>query len=123
TYNKVTLAEAATNAGHFQEADALLREAFEQAGRTGWEERQYLSELFKARASLCSLMNDSRAAEENYVEGLAVARSQDAKSCELLVATAYARFLAQHRRAPEALALLTPIYDWFTEGRSTKDHI
>jgi len=79
--------------------------------------------LFKVRALLCSLWNDAQAAEESYVEGLAVARSQNAKSFELRVATAYARFLAQHGRAPEAFALLSPIYEWFTEAFDTKDLI
>ena len=29
----------------------------------------------------------------------------------------------QQGRREEALDLLQPIYDWFTEARSTKDHI
>ena len=52
---------------------------------------------------------------------LTVAREQQAKSWELRTATTYARMLNARGRRGEALELLQPIYDWFTEGFSTRD--
>ena len=38
-------------------------------------------------------------------------------------ASSYARLMKQQGRLSDALGLLEPIYDWFNEGRSTKDHV
>ena len=54
-------------------------------------------------------------------KAIAVARKQAAKSWELRAATTLARLLASRGKKTEALALLTPIYDWFTEGHDTRD--
>ena len=62
-------------------------------------------------------------AESSFEASLAIAREQDAKSWELRAATSYARLMHSQGRRGEALELLRPIYDWFTEGRDTKDHI
>jgi predicted ATPase len=50
-----------------------------------------------------------------------VARDQQAKSWELRAATTLARLLASQGNQVEALAVLTPIHDWFTEGHDTND--
>ena len=54
-------------------------------------------------------------------KAIAVARKQGAKSWELRAATTLARLLVSQGNQVEALAVLTPIHDWFTEGRDTKD--
>ena len=54
-------------------------------------------------------------------KALTVARHQRAKSWELRTATTLARLLAGRGDRDEALAVLAPVYDWFTEGRDTKD--
>ena len=54
-------------------------------------------------------------------KAIAVARKQAAKSWELRAATTLARLLAGRGKKTEALALLAPIYDWFTEGHDTRD--
>ena len=48
------------------------------------------------------------------------ARRQGALSWELRAATSLARLYGQNRRT-EALALLQPVYDRFTEGFNTAD--
>ena len=59
----------------------------------------------------------------SFEESLAWAREQQSKSWELRAATSYARLKRSLGHNDEAVALLRPIYDWFTEGRDTKDHI
>ena len=56
---------------------------------------------------------------ETFEEALAVARDQTAKSWELRAAISYAQFMKRQKRRSEALRLLQPIYDWFTEGHDT----
>ncbi len=60
-------------------------------------------------------------AEASYRSGIDVARAQSAKMWELRVATRLARLLKQQGNSIAARELLTPIYDWFTEGFETKD--
>jgi predicted ATPase len=52
---------------------------------------------------------------------LTVARQQRAKSWELRAATTLARLLASRGDRAEALAVLAPVYDWFTEGHDSRD--
>ena len=65
--------------------------------------------------------SDRAEAEACFREALGVARQQSAKSYELRAATNLARLWQQQDRRQEARALLTPIYDWFTEGFDTRD--
>ena len=60
-------------------------------------------------------------AEETFVKALEVARRQDAKSLELRVAVSLARLMQRQGKRDESLQLLTPVYDWFTEGFDTHD--
>ena len=61
--------------------------------------------------------------EKFYRESIEVARRQEAKSLELQAALALARLWSRQGKRKPALELLQPVYDWFTEGRSTKDHL
>jgi predicted ATPase len=54
-------------------------------------------------------------------QGIEVARRQNAKSWELRGAMSLARLLRQQGRPQEAVALLAPVYAWFTEGFDTVD--
>jgi class 3 adenylate cyclase/tetratricopeptide (TPR) repeat protein len=60
-------------------------------------------------------------AETAIEQGIGVARRQNAKSWELRAAISLARLRRQQGRPQEAVALLAPIYDWFTEGLDTAD--
>jgi len=51
------------------------------------------------------------------------ARRQQAKSWELRSATNLAALLARSGRRDAARDLLSPVYEWFTEGADTKDLI
>jgi len=60
-------------------------------------------------------------AEAAIQQGLDVARRQNATSWELRCATSLARLWRQQGRHEDALALLAPVYRWFTEGFDTED--
>ena len=61
------------------------------------------------------------AAEACFHTALAVARDQHAKSWELRAATSLARLWQSQGKRTEARDLLTPVYNWFTEGFDTAD--
>ena len=62
-------------------------------------------------------------AEKYYRESIDVARRQEAKSLELQAALGLARLWSRQGKRKQALELLAPVYEWFTEGRSTRDHV
>jgi predicted ATPase len=59
--------------------------------------------------------------EEYLTKSLVTARRQGARLLELRTATTLARVLAENNERREAVELLAPIYDWFTEGFDTAD--
>jgi predicted ATPase len=60
-------------------------------------------------------------AEAFFQKALNVARQQEAKSFELRAATSLARLWQRQGKTTEAHELLTPVYNWFTEGFDTAD--
>jgi predicted ATPase len=61
------------------------------------------------------------AAEDHYQQALGWARRQGALSWELRAATSLARLLRDQNRSTEAIGLLVPVYNRFTEGFETAD--
>ena len=69
-------------------------------------------------------MRDSSSTAEPeacYRKAIEVARRQSAKWWELRATTNVARLLRDTNRRDEARAMLTDIYNWFTEGFDTAD--
>jgi predicted ATPase len=64
---------------------------------------------------------DHTAAEACLRQALEVARRQQAKSLELRAATSLARLWQSQGKRTEAHNLLSPVYNWFTEGFATPD--
>ncbi len=62
-----------------------------------------------------------REAEECFLQAIAVAQEQQAKSWELRASTSLALLWQQQGKNAEAHKLLSEIYNWFTEGFETKD--
>jgi predicted ATPase len=60
-------------------------------------------------------------AEACFRCALEVARRQQARLFELRAALSLARLWQKRGRGAEAYELLTPVYDWFTEGFDTAD--
>jgi class 3 adenylate cyclase/predicted ATPase len=121
TYFLMLLADAWLCLGKPDEAQVALDEALTRAEATG--ERFCMAELYRLRARAC-LAQDAgagEAAEAALEAALADARARSARMLELRAATDLARLWAEHRRRSEALDLLAPVYDWFTEGFDTTD--
>ena len=113
------LADALRQAGRVDEGLQAVDEGFAYAERTF--EAGYLAELHRVRGELLRLTGDAALAEASLREALNYAGRQQAKSFELRAAAALARLLQSSGRRDEARAVLTPIYDWFTEGHKTAD--
>ncbi len=109
--------------GEVDNALNLIDEQVEQVERPGWEERFHYAEILRLKGWMLSLKGDLQGAEQNYLASLDWAREQQAKSWELRTSTSLARLWQSQGKRKEALDLLKPVYDWFTEGFDTKDLI
>lgn len=97
----------------------LLAQAIGRSQQTN--ARFFLAELFRLRAEVlvdCGLLAQ---AEAELQSALAVARGQEARLWELRAATGLARIWASQGRAAEAVDILLPVYDWFTEAPDAAD--
>ena len=70
---------------------------------------------------MLSLKGDLEGAERSYLASLDWVREQQAKSWELRTATSLARLWESQGKRKDALDLLEPFCNWFTEGFDTKD--
>jgi predicted ATPase len=116
------LAEALGHAGQIASGLAAIEEAIVRSKRS--EEGWATSELLRIKSELLLLQGGSgaaAAAEDHYKQGLDSARRQGALSWELRATTSLARLWREQNRSTEAIALLAPIYNRFTEGFETDD--
>jgi tetratricopeptide (TPR) repeat protein len=121
-YYKYSLAEAMAHLGDLEGAIGLIDEVVAaQMTRPGWEERSHYAEILRLKGWMLSLKGDLAGAEQSYLASLDWARQQQAKSWELRTSTSLARLWHAQGKCGEALGLLKPVYDWFTEGFDTKD--
>jgi predicted ATPase/DNA-binding winged helix-turn-helix (wHTH) protein len=116
------MAETLGRAGQIAAGLAAIEEAIVRSERT--EERWATAELLRVKGELLLLQGGSgaaAAAEDHYQQALGWARWQGALSWELRAATSLARLLRDQNRSAEAIGLLAPIYNRFTEGFETDD--
>jgi class 3 adenylate cyclase/predicted ATPase len=120
-YFLALLAEAQGTLGEPEEGLTVLTEALTLANTTG--ERRYEPELYRLKGELLLQQNSANQAEAEacFHHSLDIARSQQAKSWELRVATSLARLWQRQGKRQEAHDLLAPVYRWFTEGFNTAD--
>jgi predicted ATPase len=88
------------------------------------EVRWCVAELLRIRGELLLSQGAPGAAvmaEDHFRQALDWARRQGALSWELRAATSLARLLCDQGRSADALALLQPVYERFTEGFETAD--
>jgi predicted ATPase len=105
--------------GDLEGAWSLIEESVGQI--EAGEERSHYAEVLRLSGWILNLRGEADQAVATLRKALAVARDQQAKSWELRAATTLARLLVSYGDQAEALALMAPIHDWFTEGRDTKD--
>ena len=114
-------AEALAKQGALVEAQDLLRDALDRVDAFG--EESHAAEIHRIRAVI--LLRDAvsrhEVAEQELLASLAIARRQVAKSWELRTSISLARLWQAQGKRKEAHELLTPIYNWFTEGFETRD--
>ena len=81
------------------------------------------SNLYRLKGELLLEKDDSaeREAESLFQRALEVARTQKAKSLELRAAMSLASLWQSQGKKDEARELLSPTYNWFTEGFDTQE--
>jgi predicted ATPase len=82
-------------------------------------ERAWNSYLHSCRAQIFLAMGEPDRAQEELQVALSTARRQESRHQELLVATSLARLWGDQGKRSEAHDLLTPVYNFFTEGFDT----
>jgi predicted ATPase len=116
------MAEGLGKAGQITDAVDAINDAIARAERT--EELWQFPELLRVKGELLLLpgaFRDAAAAEDYVRQALDRARRQGARSWELRAAASLARLIRDQGRSAEALALLQPVCDRFTEGFDTAD--
>jgi len=118
---KSALAVATELEGDKSTALQLIDECIAQIERPSGQERIWLSEVLRCKGWI--LMRDGRDQEAEAVlrASIECARQQRARSWELRSSTTLATLLVRQGQNEAARLLLTPIYDWFTEGAETRD--
>ena len=114
------LAEALGLAGQIEAGLQTLDEAFAEVHER--DERFFEAELHRINGDLLQKCGAETAViESTYQQAITLARQQDAKSWELRAALSLARLWQTKGKPSQARALLTEIYNWFTEGFDTPD--
>jgi len=106
--------------GQINDARRCIGEAMTAMEAT--KERWYEAEVYRMAGEIALKSPESVTKAEAYFQhALAIARAQQAKSWELRAALSMARRLRDQGKRNEALDLLTPVHNWFTEGFDTLD--
>lgn len=116
-------AETLLRAGQSEAAKSALDIAFilkDESGEECWE-----AEMQRLRGEVTLVDNEGEKAEaeveRQFLDALKTARSQEAKSFELRASMSLARLWQKQGKQQDALELLSPVLDWFTEGLDTGD--
>ncbi|HZM96821.1 MAG TPA: AAA family ATPase [Vicinamibacterales bacterium] len=130
------LAEALAKSGQHEEAAAAVLEALDLLEETGEEGaaadlHRIHGDVLLARAwedtkrssGECTRLPPRVAAEieECLTRAISIARAQQARSWELRAASSLARLYLTQEKAADAVCLITPLVQWFTEGHDTAD--
>jgi predicted ATPase len=115
------LATAYAKLGQFDEAWGSIGEAMTLIETS--KEKWAAAEVHRVAGEIALISPEPEAAKaQAYFErAIAVARKQQAKSWELRAAMSMARLWRDQGKRDAARELLTPVYDWFTEGFDTLD--
>ena len=115
------LAESLIQENFISEALDVITRGLAIAERDGvlW----YKAELHRVKGATLrrEADGDPREAEAEFETALEIARDQGAKTLELRATNALAELWRDQGRSDEDRVLLEPIYEWFTEGRDSRD--
>jgi predicted ATPase len=121
----IWLAQAYGKARRFDEAFATLDEASSLV--YGCKELFNEAELHRIRGELLLAASGdtnptaATEAETCFNQAREIAHRQRSRSLELRAATSLAHLLNRQGRCEQALGILAPVYQWFTEGLDTPD--
>jgi class 3 adenylate cyclase/predicted ATPase len=115
------LARAYAELGQFEDARRSIGEALATLQTTGTRWLEADVHRLRGEIALQSPERDEDEAQASFERALGLARAQTTRSWELRAATSLARLWRDQGRRAEALALLAPVYGWFTEGFGTLD--
>jgi tetratricopeptide (TPR) repeat protein len=115
------LADSYRKNGRSEEGLATVATALRETERGG--ERTAEPELYQVKGELLLIRDppDEGEAERCFRTAIDIARRQAARFFELRATTSLARLLKRQGKREEARAMLSGIYDWFTEGFDTAD--
>jgi class 3 adenylate cyclase/tetratricopeptide (TPR) repeat protein len=117
----IETAKTLRGGGHLAEAKQYVRQAQDFHAKTGecWTE----AETHRMVGDIARIEGDRAEAELGYRRAIEVAQMQEAKTWELRAATSLAGLLVETGERGQALDLLRPVHDWFTEGFDQPDLI
>jgi len=115
------LADSYWQIGQADEGLETVAEAFQLIETTG--ERYWEGGIYRLKGELLLIdgATDLVEAERCFNRALKIATAQSAKSLELRGAMSLVHLWQRQEKHEEIRNLLTPIYDWFTEGFDTVD--
>jgi hypothetical protein len=122
-YWQALLAQELALDGALDEAADVVACASREAENSGKWDRVYRPEIFRIHARIQSMQGYRDGAERILRSAIADAQSMEARSWELRATMDLARLLRMDGRESEGRDCLRSVYDWFTEGRDTKDHV
>ncbi|RXG88275.1 AAA family ATPase [Bradyrhizobium vignae] len=103
----------------YETAMALIERGLTTTTRNS--ERIFEAELYRLKARTLMLRGSRDAGTELLQKALTTASAQRAKALELRAAMDLAAVWVEEGDREEAIKVLTPVYDWFTEGFETQD--
>jgi predicted ATPase len=119
-----SFALALAGLGRLDEAHDAVCKAIEAAGGREDGEQWYVPELLRIKGEVLLRQageGSAAAAEDCFNQAGEMAREQRALFWELRVALSLARLLRGQGRSADAVGILQPVYDRFTEGFETAD--
>jgi predicted ATPase len=115
------LAEACLVTGRVEEGLSAVSEALAVTEQTAARYCEAELDRLEGELGLAAKQPDESGVEASFRKAITIAHAQQAKSFELRAATSLTRLLVRQRRRAAARDLLTPVYDWFSEGFNTPD--
>ena len=115
---RTELAKAMADGGRYADALALLDAAeHEDRNPESWSR----PELIRVHGEIHALCGDLSIAERLFQDAIGAAQRQQALAWELRSTISLARLYSRQKRRSDAVALLEPLLDQFSEGFSTRD--